>query len=1266
MIFLSLLMFATFIPYVLHSQDWTKRYFTTGSLIDEATTILPATNNRSIVIGSSFTSQAGWNVVVISYSSTGSQLWTVNYNNPSNTDDKATCATTDSSGNILVGGISWSDSTGWDYLMIKLSASGVILWIKRYNSESMFDDISSAMATDVQGNIFLTGSSGYNITTILTVKFDASGYVLWQYRHNPQSAIDEKPVNISIDHFGNIIVCGNRYTSPSNILAIKYSSAGNELWNKVLNRTGAGSDKLYSMRIDVSSNIYLAGSSASDALVMKLDSDGNALWTKTYNGTGNGDDRATAIQLAAQNNIVVTARSVGTTTGADIATIIFNSDGTQQWVTRYEGQGTASDNAAPTFAGATAAKQDGETSARISWASAFDDQTEADDVTYMIFVSNTSGGQNFNTPTLTITQKTFARLDSLRPDTEYFVVVRAKDKNENIDTNTREIKYRTVKIPLAIKTSDLPGGVANTPYTAQLQAKGGKGNYTWSISSGSLPIGLQLDASGKISGTPTVVGESQFVVTMKDANNDTASRLLSITIDKEPLTITTNTLASAIPGQRYLFVLTAKGGTPPYSWDIVDGYLPWGIRFSSDGTLKDTAIQHGGFTFTVRVKDSKNDSMEKQLTLTSIAPQPLHVTRDTTISTGIYWYSTVTVDSQRRLNLHGIVELNATDSVEIRGSVIGQCSHIKIATHGSFRLFGEIKDTCKGTGGEPKDDDHSSQQNITVSDSSDLTIHANEMIEISNSSSMHMDAIMISNVAAVPIEPHWENNNPQEPIACHGKTECGKNYELKSSSDITTGAQIITGNGKNGDDKKQGGGNGGNIYIRTEGKLIISGSTSLQTGNGGDGANIENHECPAIADAFYSEGGHGGDITLIGDVIFEDGSRIHLGDGGRGGDALASTSLVQECKTGCKATAVAGNGGAAGNIGIWPYTTNINGKLSINTPKSGDGGDAVAEASNGGDCPICPSGRGGDGGEASAYGGSGSGVRYDLESVLRRLGAPAVKSGNGGDATSKGGKGGNGATCCDPVPKDGGNGGTGGRAVAWAGTYGYAEKDENKGQPGEYLAIGGDGGNGGDGKGPGSKGSGGEALGSMKGSAMKGADGSDGKTCTISGTWYCYFSSIPDGVIQTGSSRTLDVYKSTEATPQNKVGTIEVTFSGTAGSITKNGDSLKLKQGAKITFNFTTFTGGYPNPDGWPTWYPTGMDATIRHGTNYCGFRLIGYYNSTVTQTELCNYTGAGTAEVVSISASATTAGKFDSIDALASYPINIDHWGFRGTWIDP
>ncbi len=84
---------------------------------------------------------------------------------------------------------------------------------------------------------------------------------------------------------------------------------------------------------------------------------------------------------------------------------------------------------------------------------------------------------------------------------------------------------------LTITTTSLPAGNVAIFYDSQLMATGGQTPYTWSITSGTLPPGLSLTPStGMISGTPTTTGSYPITVQVTDADSNTASANLSITI----------------------------------------------------------------------------------------------------------------------------------------------------------------------------------------------------------------------------------------------------------------------------------------------------------------------------------------------------------------------------------------------------------------------------------------------------------------------------------------------------------------------------------------------------------------------------------------------------------------------------------------------------------------------------------------------------------------------------------------------------------------
>src|SRR6202011_3360678 len=154
------------------------------------------------------------------------------------------------------------------------------------------------------------------------------------------------------------------------------------------------------------------------------------------------------------------------------------------------------------------------------------------------------------------------------------------DANSMTATNALSI---TVAASLNVTTNSLPAGTQNAAYSATLAATAGTTPYTWSIASGTLPTGLALAPStGVISGTPTVVGTSNFTVQVMDASSATATKALSLTVAAPPPpTVTTASLPAGTQNTAYNATLAATSGTTPYSWSIASGTLPTGLTLAS-------------------------------------------------------------------------------------------------------------------------------------------------------------------------------------------------------------------------------------------------------------------------------------------------------------------------------------------------------------------------------------------------------------------------------------------------------------------------------------------------------------------------------------------------------------------------------------------------------------------------------------------------------------------------------------------------------------
>ncbi len=191
--------------------------------------------------------------------------------------------------------------------------------------------------------------------------------------------------------------------------------------------------------------------------------------------------------------------------------------------------------------------------------------------------------------------------------------------------------------------STLPSAVEDEPYSYQLQAKGGRPPYTWSLDSSNpdfSTIGLSLSPDGTISGTinfsnatPSVdddsipgavvgcSGQIEFTVTVTDNAGQSVSQNFTIPVNAKPVEIITNTLPDAYEGTPYTADIEAIGGSGTYNFQVVSGSLPPGLSLNnSTGEITgtpptDTGCSEGVYNFGIQASSCTTATKGFSITL---------------------------------------------------------------------------------------------------------------------------------------------------------------------------------------------------------------------------------------------------------------------------------------------------------------------------------------------------------------------------------------------------------------------------------------------------------------------------------------------------------------------------------------------------------------------------------------------------------------------------------------------------------------------------
>ena len=231
--------------------------------------------------------------------------------------------------------------------------------------------------------------------------------------------------------------------------------------------------------------------------------------------------------------------------------------------------------------------------------------------TYSVSMGSLPPGVNFNTATGVI---------SGTPTTagNYSFTMTATDANGFAGSQSYAV---TVAAPITITPTTLPAGTVGTAYIQTITANGGIAPFTYTVSTGTLPTGLTLNATtGVISGTPTTAGNYSFTMTATDANGFAGSQSYAVTV-AAPITITPATLPAGTVGTTYSQTITANGGIAPFTYTVSTGTLPSGLTLNSTtGVITGTPTTAGNYNFTVTATGSGGATGSQSYAVTVAAP----------------------------------------------------------------------------------------------------------------------------------------------------------------------------------------------------------------------------------------------------------------------------------------------------------------------------------------------------------------------------------------------------------------------------------------------------------------------------------------------------------------------------------------------------------------------------------------------------------------------------------------------------------------------
>jgi hypothetical protein len=208
---------------------WTRRYRGPGD--SSANAMAVDSGGNVFVTGDSRSSNAlpfQLEYATVAYSGAGVALWTNRFHGPGNGDDNAQAIAMDIAGNVFVTGYSATTNPYlYDYATVAYSNGGAPLWTNRYSGHGNGKDYPPAIAVDGSGNVFVAGSlntdSGYDY---VVVAYSGSGIALWTNSFDGPGHAHDIANRVAVDGSGNVFVTGGSSSGTSyDYATIKYSSS---------------------------------------------------------------------------------------------------------------------------------------------------------------------------------------------------------------------------------------------------------------------------------------------------------------------------------------------------------------------------------------------------------------------------------------------------------------------------------------------------------------------------------------------------------------------------------------------------------------------------------------------------------------------------------------------------------------------------------------------------------------------------------------------------------------------------------------------------------------------------------------------------------------------------------------------------------------------------------------------------------------------------------------------------------------------------------
>lgn len=327
---------------IYSNEEWVA---STGNVSQITRTATARSGSDVVIVSNKLNLGGNADVLVSKYTSGGTLLWEQTFNGTAGKNDYGVqLAVDNSTGDIYVAAvIGVVDNLDTDIGLLKYNSSGVLQWSDTWDANDGYDSPTD-IALDGSGNIYMVGAaqSTSGLPDFVALKYTTSGTLLWQSYYDyagfqdVAATVDILPTYIQVNG-----VSASTYYDLDNASIKLDPSDGSFLSGARVAIPGAGMDMPTDIISDANNNFYVTGrlnnGSNDDIQIYKINDNFLIDWVKTYDG--GADDLSSGIGVDGSGNVYVCGTSTDANGFKHYKTIKYSASGVQQWVKEYKAEG---------------------------------------------------------------------------------------------------------------------------------------------------------------------------------------------------------------------------------------------------------------------------------------------------------------------------------------------------------------------------------------------------------------------------------------------------------------------------------------------------------------------------------------------------------------------------------------------------------------------------------------------------------------------------------------------------------------------------------------------------------------------------------------------------------------------------------------------------------------------------------------------------------------------------------------------------------------